>query len=83
MPDGSLNSPSSLPIYPIIILGVYLFRVGVDLFFFDIEYIESLQNQNEKSILKMDLLNFKADGKFLPLRKKQFEVHKVPEKIVY
>lgn len=70
-------------IYALIILGVYIFRVGVDLFFFDINYIKLMKDAKVKSVLKTKLLDMKADGKFLPLRKKRFEVHKVPEKIAY
>ncbi|MBA7684520.1 hypothetical protein ES703_92924 [subsurface metagenome] len=69
--------------YPMIILGVYLLRKGFNLFFFDISYIKLLQEKGAKSILKTELLEIKAEGKFLPLRKRQFEVNKVPEKIVY
>lgn len=66
-----------------IILGVYLLRKGFDLFFFDIRGIKRLKDNGTESILKIKLLEMKGDGKFLPLRKKYFEVNKIYDKIIY
>ena len=66
----------------IIILGVYLYRKGFDLFFFDIDYIVDLM-KDKKSILKKELENMRDEGKFLRLEKQKFDVNKVPEKVIY
>jgi len=64
---------------PMIIVGVYLLRVGFDLFFFkpNMEIWEK-----RCSATKSQLEEFKAKGFYLPVRKSTFAVHTIPAKII-
>ena len=70
-------------ILAIVILGIYLYRVGVDLFFFDPRMIDGLKSNGQKSISKRELEGFRFAELYLPLRKKLFEVEEIPHKIVW
>ncbi len=64
---------------PIIIVGIYLLRVGFDLFFIkpDMKAWEM-----RCSIPKKQLEELRDKKLYLPLRKKSFEVLKIPSKII-
>ena len=64
---------------PIIVVGIYLERIGFDLFFIkpDMKAWEM-----RCSIVKKQLEELRDKGLYLPLRKKSFEVLKIPSKII-
>ena len=64
---------------PIIIVGIYLYRIGFDLFFIrpDMKAWEM-----RCSIVKNQLEQLRDKELYLPLRKKQFEVLKIPSRII-
>jgi len=64
---------------PMIIVGIYLYRIGFDLFF-----IQPNMKAWEMrcSILKSQLEELRNEGLYLPLRKQKFEVFKIPSRII-
>ena len=70
-------------ILAIVILGIYLYRVGFDLFFFDPRWIDAVKSIGRKSIMKYELEKLRFADQYLPLRKKVFEVKERPHKIVW
>jgi len=64
---------------PMIIVGIYLYRIGFDLFF-----IKPNMNAWEKrcSIVKNQLEELRERGLYLPLRKQTFDVLRIPAKII-
>jgi len=64
---------------PIIIVGIYLYRIGFDLFF-----IQPNMKAWEMhcSILKSQIEELRDKGLYLPLRKQRFEVLKIHAKII-
>ena len=72
----------NVAVYACIVLGVYLFRKGVDLFFFDINNIANSILGGAKSIKKKELLEFKERNLYLPIRKQEFKVREFPQKVI-
>jgi len=64
---------------PIIIVGIYLYRIGFDLFF-----IQPNKKAWEMrcSIVKSQLEELRDKGLYLPLRKQWFDVLRIPAKII-
>ena len=64
---------------PIIIVGIYLYRIGFDLFF-----IRPNMKAWEMrcSIVRSQLEELREKGLYLPLRKQKFEVLRIPAKII-
>ena len=64
---------------PMIIVGIYLYRVGVDLFFFR----PNMKVWEMKcSIVKSQLEGLRERGLYLPLRKQTFDVFRIPVNII-
>lgn len=69
-------------VYPLFICGIYIPYKGVDLFFFHYRYILNRKMDGDKSVKKKELLVLKDKGLYLPVKKKIFQVNKIPEVII-
>lgn len=69
-------------VYPLIICGVYIPYKGIDLFFFHYLEIFNRIKAGDKSVKKKELLELKDKGSYLPVKKKTFQVNKIPEVII-
>lgn len=74
-----LIDKNSAFVTPLIIIGIYLYRIGIDLFF-----IKPNMKAWEMrcSIVKRQLEEFRDNGLYLPVRKKTFDVLKIHTKII-
>lgn len=69
-------------IFPLFICGIYIPYKGVDLFFFHVKEILIRRARGDKSVKKKELLILRDKGFYLPVKKKNFQVDRIPEVII-